>query len=72
MKEETTCGGRLVQTGMVEGKNKNLHESLDGFNGIYLHGWKPRVCLVDGVSHLCQASPADVYACKSVIICSLI
>ena len=49
-----------VPNGMVEGRNENLYVSLDGLSGIYLHGWNPRVCLVDGISHLCQASPADV------------
>ena len=52
--EETTWGGRLFQTGiMVEGRYQNLYGSLDGLNGIYLHGWNPCVCLVDGVSHFC-------------------
>ena len=50
------CGrarGRLFQTGMVEGRNGNLYGSLDRLNGIYLHGWNPRVCLVDADSQLC-------------------
>ena len=56
--------------GMVEGRNENLYGSLNGLNGIYLHGWNPRVCLVDGISHLCQASPIDVCVIL-YIICSL-
>ena len=46
--------------GMVGGRNENLYGSLDGLNGMYLHGWSLCVCLVDDVSHLCQASPADI------------
>ena len=44
---------------------------MHGLNGIYLHGWDPRVCLVDGVSQPCQASPTDVCVIL-YIICSLI
>ena len=46
---KTTSNGRLFHMGMVW-----------GLRGIYLHGWNPRVCLVDMVSHLCQASAAGV------------
>ena len=46
--------------GIVEGRNDNLYGSLDGLSEIYLHEWNPHVCLVDGISHLCQASPADL------------
>ena len=56
------------QTWMVEGRNENLYGLLDGLSGIYLHGWNPRVCLEDGISHLCQASPADVCAILHIIL----
>ena len=69
--KETTWGGRLFYTGMMEGRNENLYGSLDGLNGIYLHRWNQCVCLVDGVSHLCQASSAGVCVIL-YIICSLI
>ena len=52
--------------GMVEGRNKNFYGSLDGPK----NGWNACVCLVDGISHLCQASPADVCVIL-YIICSL-
>ena len=37
--EETTWGGRLFQTGMVEGRNENLYGSLDVLNGTHMFVW---------------------------------
>ena len=55
----------------MEGRNENVYGSLNGLSGISLYGGNPRVYPVDGVSHLRQASPADVCVIL-YIICSLI
>ena len=45
--------------GMVFGKNKIYFDGLR-VRRVYLHGWNPRVWLVDMVSHLCQGFLAGV------------